>query len=127
MRKIGKTGSPIRKRLSSSNGASPHSPDISIPSLDMKDERPLRVAGATISGWSRSLEIDLGALLARRPAGASIASAAVPDASICKPDHLPGHEREPLSNGPPAETVSLSDGTNITFATTSQFEVVNSV
>lgn len=123
MRKIGKTRSPGRERPSSSN-------DVSLAALDMRDQRPQRVAGATISGWSASLEIDLGALFARPPAGASIASGVDPGP---KDAALPPLSPTPMATGvdptgcPAGETVSLSDGTSITFATADQFETVNSV
>lgn len=91
-------------------------PERPTPAIDRLDTRPRQTAGATISGWSGSLEIDLDALFARRPGGASIGGGAALSAPAAP---------APDASCVPVGTVSLSDGTRITFATVSQFEIVD--
>ena len=156
MRKIGKT------RLSNPIQPAP-ARDVAAPAIDMRNSPPRRIAGATISGWSSTLDIDLDKLLSRRPTGPSIVGGAAPDARGVPdapdarggpnapdargvpdapdarggPDapevrfHNPASATEPghmpLAACLASETVSLSDGTHITFATTDQFESVNTL
>lgn len=147
MRKIGKT------RLSNLIQPAP-ARDVAFPAIDMRNSPPRRIAGATISGWSSTLDIDLDKLLSSRPAGPSIAGGAAPDATgvLDAPKatgvshgpeargvshgpnirfHNPASATEPahtsLAACPASETVSLSDGTHITFATADQLESVNTL
>lgn len=62
--------------------------------------RPRRIPGATITAWHGSPEVDLSVLFARPALGATVAGSAP-----AKADRRSG------------ATVSLSDGTRITFAT----------
>ena len=65
------------------------------------DTRPRGIAGATITSWNASIEIDLTSLFARSAPGTSVTGSASAGPV--------GFERN---------TVALSDGTKITFATT---------
>jgi hypothetical protein len=71
------------------------------------DERPRRIPGATITSWHGSPEIDLGAMFEQWANGPTVAGAA-----------------ETRPNRRPKDTVSLSDGTRITFSGTNQFKPV---
>lgn len=71
------------------------------------EERPRRVPGATITSWHGSPEIDLDALFERPANRPTVAGAAQ-----IAPDR------------PAKETVSLSDGTRITFSRADQFKPV---
>jgi hypothetical protein len=64
-----------------------------------EDTRPRRVPGATVTAWHGSPRIDLDALFAKPSAGPTVDSAIDAD-----------------RGGFGADTVSLSDGTRITFA-----------
>ncbi len=86
MRKISKVRSAKTKDYSTTEG-------------DGGELRPLRVQGATITSWHGLPEIDLTALFAKPAPGESIAGAA--SAGV-------------TSTGD--RTISLSDGTHITFA-----------
>jgi hypothetical protein len=77
---------------------------------DRLDARPRRVPGATITSWHGSPEVDLDALFAGSANGATVAGSAA--TSTAHSDH---------------ETVALSDGTRITFATPNQFKAVATV
>jgi hypothetical protein len=77
---------------------------------DRTQERPLHVPGATVTSWNGSPEIDLDALFAK-PAGGATVAGGTPGAA---------NHRDP-------ETVSLSDGTRITFADPDQFRPVATV
>jgi hypothetical protein len=66
---------------------------------ERSDPRPRRIPGATITSWHGSLEVDLDALFARISRGPSVGGAAI------APD-----------TGSAPVTVSMSDGTQITFA-----------
>jgi hypothetical protein len=81
---------------------SANSKDYNTIEGDGGELRPLRVQGATITSWHGLPEIDLTALFAKPAPGASIAGAA--SASL-------------TSVG--SRTISLSDGTHITFANVS--------
>jgi hypothetical protein len=70
------------------------------------EERAGRIEGATITPWRGPPEVDLTALFARPTTGATVGGGG-------KPVQTP----EPAGAG--RETVSLSDGTRITFATAS--------
>jgi hypothetical protein len=74
---------------------------------DLEGARPRRIPGATITSWP-SPDIDLDAFFAKPTLGATVTGAA------------PGKARR--TGRPDDATVSLSDGTRITFATTDQFE-----
>jgi hypothetical protein len=71
------------------------------------DERPRRIPGATITSWHGSPEIDLDALFEQSASGPTVAGAA---------------RKFPDRRG--KETISLSDGTRITFSGTNQFKTV---
>jgi hypothetical protein len=85
---------------------------------DPGDTRPLRIPGATITSWAGSLDIDLDNLFARPPPGATVAGAV--SAKVTETG-------EPPVGRLNRRTVSLSDGTRITFATESQFGAKESV
>jgi hypothetical protein len=91
---------------------------------DLRSTRPLRIPGATITSWSGSTDIDLDSLFARPRLGASVAGA---DSSESTNDKRPGHDKRPGADHPTGGTVSLSDGTRITFATAGQFDIVELV
>jgi hypothetical protein len=77
------------------------------------DTRQRRIPGATVTSWPGSRDIDLDAFFARPTIDATVTGA------------TRGHATQ---RGRPAEgTVSLSDGTRITFATAEQFDTVGSV
>jgi len=71
------------------------------------DERPRRVAGATITSWNGPPQIDLEALFAGSGAGPTIAGGA-----------------RSASDQPANATVTLTDGNCITFVGQSQFKTV---
>jgi hypothetical protein len=71
------------------------------------DSRPRRIPGATITGWSRSPDIDLATFFAQPASGATVGGAG--PAAAAQDDHD--------GNG----TVMLSDGTSVTFVTTGGF------
>lgn len=81
--------------------------------LGRDDERPRCVAGGTITSWPGVIDIDLSAILARPASGGTIGGAA-----------LVSSERR---QSKPSRTVSLSDGTRITFATAVQADVAEYV
>jgi hypothetical protein len=94
MRKISKTRSSNRERNTFD--------------ADLVDKGQGRIPGATITSWPAP-DIDLDAFFARSGPGATVTGAA--------PGEVARADR-------PAEgTVSLSDGTRITFATTGQFDI----
>jgi len=74
------------------------------------DTRPRRIPSATITAGPRTPDIDLEAFFARSGTGATV-TGAVPA--------LPMPANRPVEG-----TVSLSDGTRITFATAGQFDIV---
>jgi hypothetical protein len=76
---------------------------------DLCSTRPLRIPGATITSWSGSPGIDLDCLFAVPLAGVSVGGA---DSVVTATDKPPAADRRT------GETVSLSDGTRITFAAT---------
>jgi hypothetical protein len=89
---------------------------------DLRSTRPLRIPGATITSWSGSTDIDLDSLFARPQPGASLAgSSEGTDLSGISGD------KPPVVVCPTPGTVSLSDGTRITFATAGQFDIVELV
>jgi hypothetical protein len=77
------------------------------------DTRQRRIAGATITSWPRSRDIDFDAFFAR-PASDATVTGAVPNKTA-------------RADRPAGGTVSLSDGTRITFATAGQFDIVGLV
>jgi hypothetical protein len=98
------------RKISKMRGSSPNQLDAGL-----LDARPRGVPGATITSWPGSLDIDLDRLFARREAGASVSGAGSGPATEAAMAH------------PVEATVSLSDGTRITFATAGQFETVDLV
>jgi hypothetical protein len=82
---------------------------------DLRDTRPLRIPGATITSWPGSPDIDLDLLFGQPAAGPTVAGAIATDA---------GRIVGTTNPAPNPGTVSLSDGTRITFATVSQFDTV---
>jgi hypothetical protein len=87
---------------------------------DLRDARPLRIPGATITSWSESLEIDLDVFFARRAHDATVAGTAssAPMESADKERTAGDRSADGQPPDRPKEaTVSLSDGTSITFAT----------
>jgi hypothetical protein len=82
--------------------------DRSAMDADSRDTRPLRIPGATITSWSESLGTDLEVFFAKPVPDATVAGAAAPNATQAS---------DSPADRPIAGTVSLSDGTRITFAT----------
>jgi hypothetical protein len=99
VRKISKTRSSNRER--------------NAVDADLVDTGPRRIAGGTITSWHGSPDIDLDAFFARTTPDATVTGAA--SAKIAQVVR------------PAAGTVSLSDGTRITFATAGQFDTVELV
>lgn len=89
--------------------------DLKRSTLDtyLADTRQRRIPGATITGGTGPPDIDLEAFFAS-PASDATLTGAVTDKSA-------------RSDRPAEGTVSLSDGTRVTFATDSQFDIVGSV
>jgi hypothetical protein len=99
MRKLSKTRSSERDRIATETG--------------LVDNRAGRIAGAIITAWPATHEIDLEAFFARSAAGPTVTGSVPPNA---------------MQAGRAAEgTVSLSDGTRITFATALSFDTVEFV
>jgi hypothetical protein len=72
--------------------------------------RPGRIAGATITSWHGSPEVDLSALFAKPSRRATVTGSAPAEAS--RPESKP---------------ISLSDGTEITFTSPDHFKSVATV
>ena len=89
--------------------------DLKRDTLDtyLTDTRQRRIPGATITSGPGSRDIDLGAFFARPTIDATVAGAA------------PG--KATRAGRPVGGTVSLSDGTQITFATANQFDTAGLV
>jgi len=84
------------------------------------------VTGAAIAARPSALESDLSGLLGRRLAGASIAASEekAPACALFAASSylvLPGPA---VAGYATVATILLSDGTNVTFTTTDQFEIV---
>jgi hypothetical protein len=77
---------------------------------ERSDPRPRRVPGATITSWNGSPDIDLDALFAQPGKGPTVLGGTVAG-----------------NNRPARGTVSLSDGTKITFTRSDQFIDVSSI
>jgi hypothetical protein len=77
------------------------------------DTRQRRIPGATITSGPGSRDSDIDAFFALPTLDATVAGAA--------PNNAAPADR------PAARTVSLSDGTRVTFATAGQFDTVGSV
>jgi hypothetical protein len=77
-----------------------------------RDMRPLRIPGATITSRPRPIDFELDSLFARREPGVTIAGALStgPD-----PSETSGHSAADTMTRSDRATVSLSDGTRITF------------
>jgi hypothetical protein len=100
----------MRKVSQTRFAKNPAKDDRDAVSAAQSDSRPRGVAGATITSWHGSAQVDLTALFAGRNEGGSVSGAAGT-----------GEQR-------PAEAaVALSDGTEITFATPADFTEVISV
>jgi hypothetical protein len=95
---------------------------------DLRNTRPLRIPGSTITPWSESLGVDLEVFFAQPVPDATVAGAA-PLATDQAGDPVPQPPlaERPLDDRVKAGTVSLSDGTRITFATAAEFDTVGSV
>jgi hypothetical protein len=95
---------------------------------DLRNTRPLRIPGSTITPWSESLGVDLEVFFAQPVPDATVAGAAPLTAAQAGDPvlHHPPAER-PQDDRAKAGTVSLSDGTRITFATAVQFDTVGLV
>jgi hypothetical protein len=91
------------------------SPDLKRNTLDsyLADTRQRRIPGATITAGTGPPDIDLEAFFAS-PASDATLTGAVTDKAA-------------WANRPAEGTVSLSDGTLVTFATNSHFDIVGSV
>jgi hypothetical protein len=69
----------------------------------------------TITSWNRPPEVDLAALFAKPAHGGSVTGSGF-------------RSGEPAASAlTPGKTVALSDGTEITFSTTSHFTVLDTV
>lgn len=77
---------------------------------DLVDTGPRRIHGATITSWPGSPDVDLDAFFARPASGATVTGAIV--------------AKTPQADSYIYGTISLSDGTRITFATAGQFDIV---
>lgn len=96
-------------------------PDRPATDVEFIDSGPRRVAGSTITSWPGPPVIDLTALFARPLSGGplerSLASPLGPTISGAIPARVGPPEH------PPKATVSLSDGTRITFASADRFAI----
>lgn len=101
MRKISKTRPAVRKG---------YAVDV-----ELDDNRPRRVPGATITSWPGTIDLDLTMLLANPKNGATITGGA---------NQAPAASRDRYLNN---TTVALSDGTRITFVTSSQLKATEAV
>ena len=86
------------------------------------DERPLRIAGATITSWPGTATVDIDRLLAQPVPGGTVAGAGSGGDGVTSR----GGVVRPGKRSRNAGTVALSDGTRITFATAAQFGSVDS-
>jgi hypothetical protein len=93
--------------------------DRNATDTDLRETRPLRIAGGTITSWSGSVDIDLDNFFARPLPGPTVAGASA--TKVKTTNDLS------LQDRPKAGTVSLSDGSPITFASANQFDVVGSL
>jgi hypothetical protein len=84
----------------------------------LRDARPLRIPGATITSWPGSADIDIDSLIAQPLPGTTVAGAG--SDSVTQNGGAPAPHAPP--DRPTRGTVSLSDGTRITFVTANQFE-----
>jgi hypothetical protein len=98
--------------------ARPSNVDRHAVDTDLREARPHRIPGATITSWPGSVEIDLDSLFARPVTGTTIAGAVSVDVT---------RSRASVTDKSGGGTVSLSDGTQITFATTDQFDTIDSL
>jgi hypothetical protein len=92
--------------------------DRNATDTDLRETRPLRIPGATITSWPGSADINLDLLFAKPVPGTTIAGAV--SAGVTPTAGL-------ADGRPNRGTVSLSDGTRITFVTASQFDSVELV
>lgn len=76
------------------------------------DSRPSRIPGATIRPWTDPPEVDVAALFAKPCSGGSVGGSS---AILTEPPAQPGGAKPLVKRGSAPETVSLSDGTQITF------------
>ncbi len=83
--------------------------------IELHDTRPRRIPGSTITSWPGAIDVELTVLLNRARDGATIggglAARETANAPACADDG----------------TVSLSDGTRITFTTAGQLSVLRTV
>ena len=88
---------------------------VDPPGLELEDEPPGRIPGATIKSWNGPPDIDLAAFFAGSHAGETVT----------------GSRRRPPSpdarTAAARKTVCLSDGTEITFAATEQTATTETV
>jgi hypothetical protein len=80
--------------------------------VELHDTRPRRIQGSTITSWPAPIDAELLLVLGKPLGGATIAGASAGSGS-------------PESSA--SRTVSLSDGTCITFTTAGQFSVLQTV
>jgi hypothetical protein len=99
--------------------------DRNATDTDLHETRPLRIAGGTITSWPGSVDIDLDSFFARPLSGPTVAGALATKVKTTE-DSPTDRSVADLRSGdrPKAGTVSLSDGTRITFATANQFDTV---
>jgi hypothetical protein len=90
-------------------------PGMKSPSAEIVDFRSRQISGATTTVGSVPLAVSLAAAVIRSESGDTLTGSRSLSA---EPDKARHHRRE---------TVSLSDGTQITFATAGQFTVVETV
>ncbi|WP_428489157.1 hypothetical protein [Rhodopila sp.] len=88
----------------------------SIVDGDLRNTRPLRVPGATITAWPQVVDADPASLAAEPVTGPTVAGGRSTVGSGVGPG-----EENPVAE-PRPRAVLLSDGTRITFDTTKQFD-----
>lgn len=90
---------------------------------ELRNARPLRIPGATITSWPEAADVDLDDLFARPSPGATVSGSGSDDVNHdnrAPIRNLRGVRQR--NNSRKDGTVALSDGTRITFAIANQFE-----
>jgi hypothetical protein len=80
--------------------------------IELQDSRSGRIRGAAMRSWTGPPEVDLAALFANPCSGGSVGGSA---AILTEPPAQPDGAGSPAKRGSAPTTVSLSDGTQITF------------
>jgi hypothetical protein len=98
-------------------------PDRAETYVEFIDSGPGRVPGSTITSWPGPPVIDLTALFARPPSGGPSESSPASPLGTTISGAMAGRAARRKHHG--TTTVSLSDGTQITFATADPLAVVD--